>query len=511
MKKLLLLTVLFSIGLMAVAQNYESIRNTALLQQYQKAKEELDKAWSNSKFSSKPEAYALKAFVYASMAMDPKLKGSEQFFSLLSEADAAYKKYKEMDPAQTLATDQIYQNGPVNLYSGYYTAGYDDYTTKKWEQGYTNLKKALEYSELLIEKKLLTATIDTNVLILAGITAENGGHKDEAAKLYSRLADKKITGDGFESVYRFLVSHFFGKKEMASFEKYKAIGAELYPKSEYFTFDKIDFAVGLVTSFDEKLKAVEDILFTIPDISIGMSKAEVLKTLGTPNNISTTTTSLGTEEMIFFHICTVHLDEKGKVDWINVSGSNTGTKNNNELVFKGNEVLGEIIYDTLNPKDENLPLHSNASELEKKMVAAFQKAAAAKPGYENPFLYMGDHFINKAVNVDAERTAFAAEMKTRTKPGQPNSKEDIAKRDALDKKYGDALELAKDPYEKTADIFKARGTLDQKEKQQYKKVASYLADIFAFKKVMATRAKSPDAAKYAAEEKKWNELWESIK
>lgn len=445
MKKLLLLTVLFSIGLMAVAQNYESIRNTALLQQYQKAKEELDKAWSNSKFSSKPEAYALKAFVYASMAMDPKLKGSEQFFSLLSEADAAYKKYKEMDPAQTLATDQIYQNGPVNLYSGYYTAGYDDYTTKKWEQGYTNLKKALEYSELLIEKKLLTATIDTNVLILAGITAENGGHKDEAAKLYSRLADKKITGDGFESVYRFLVSHFFGKKEMASFEKYKAIGAELYPKSEYFTFDKIDFAVGLVDNFDAKLKAVEEVLASDPND------------------------------------------------------------------FKGNEVLGEIIYDTLNPKDENLPLHSNASELEKKMVAAFQKAAAAKPGYENPFLYMGDHFINKAVNVDAERTAFAAEMKTRTKPGQPNSKEDIAKRDALDKKYGDALELAKDPYEKTADIFKARGTLDQKEKQQYKKVASYLADIFAFKKVMATRAKSPDAAKYAAEEKKWNELWESIK
>lgn len=445
MKKLLFFTVLFSLGLIAGGQNYETIRNEALLQQFQKAKEDLDKAWSNAKFTSKAEAYILKAYIYASMAMDPKMKGSDEFPKLLSEADAAYKKYKEMDPSLALVTDQIYQSGPINLYSAYFTAGYDDYAAKKWESGYNNLKKAIEYSDLLLEKKLLTASIDTNVLILAGITAENGGHKDDAAKIYSRLAERKITGDGFESVYRFLVSHYFMKKDMAAFEKYKAIGAELYPKSEYFSFDKVDFAVGLVDNFDAKLKAVEEVL------------------AADPND------------------------------------------------FKGNEVLGEIIYDTLNPKDENSAMPSNAAELEKKMVAAFNKAAAAKPGYENPYLYLGDHFINKAVKVDAERTAFAAEMKTRTKPGQPNSKEDIAKRDALDKKYGDALELAHDPYEKATEIFKSRGTLDQKEKQQYKKAASYLADIFAFKKVMATRAKSPDAAKYAAEEKKWNELWESIK
>ncbi len=445
MKKLLLASLLVSIGLITGAQNYENIRNEALLQQFQKAKEDLDKAWSNSKFTSKPEAHILKAFVYASMAMDPKVKGSDQFFSLLNDADIAYRKYKEMDPSLAMVTDQIYQNGPINLYSAYYSAGYDDYMAKKWESGFNNLKKALEYSDLLIDKKLLTASVDTNVLILAGITAENGGHKDDAAKYYSRLADKKITGDGFESVYRFLVSHYFGKKDMASFEKYKAIGGELYPKSDFFSFDKIDFAVGLVDNFDAKLKAVEDVLAT------------------DPNN------------------------------------------------FKGNEVLGEIIYDTLNPRDETVPMHSNAAELEKKMVAAFQKAAAVKPGYENPYLYMGDHFINKAVKVDAERTAFAAEMKTRTKPGQPNSKEDIAKRDALDKKYGDALELAKEPYEKATEIFKAKTSLEQKEKQQYKKAASYLADIYAFKKAMATRAKSPDAAKYAAEEKKWNDLWESIK
>ena len=179
--------------------------------------------------------------------------------------------------------------------------------------------------------------------------------------------------------------------------------------------------------------------------------------------------------------------------------------------FKANEVLGEIIYDTLNPRDENASPPSNAEELERKMVTAFGKAAAAKPDYENPFIYMGDHYINKAVKVDQERTAHAADMKARTKPGQPNSKEDIAKREALDKKYGDALEMAREPYEKTAALFGARTNLTQRDKQQYKKAVSYLIDIAAFKKIQAKNKKSPDAAKYEAEEKKWNDLWESIK
>lgn len=445
MKKLILLSVLFSMGLMASAQSYEQIRNMAAIQQYQKAKEDLDKAWSNSKFTSKPEAYILKVFVYGSMAMDPKLKGSEQAIKLLTDADEAFIKYKQMEPALTMVTDNIYQSGPINVYSAYYTFGYDDYVAKKWESAFTNLKKAVDYSDLLINKNLLTVPIDTNVLILAGITAENSNHRDDAAKFYSRLAEKKITGDGFESVYRFLVSYYFGKKDIANFEKFKAIGTELYPTSEFFTFDKVDFAVGLETNFFDKLKSVEEVLATDPNS------------------------------------------------------------------FKGNEVMGEIIYDTLNPKDETVKPMPNADELEKKMVAAFTKAAAAKADYENPYLYMGDHFINKAVKVDEERTAFAAEMKTRTKPGTPNSKEDIAKRDALDKKYGDALELARDPYEKVAAIFAARQTLSAREKQQYKKAVSYLADIYAFKKVMATRAKSPDAAKYEAEEKKWNAKWETIK
>jgi hypothetical protein len=444
MKQVFFFVLLSFSCLTASAQNYEGIRNTGLLMQFDKAKADLDKAWTNAKFTAKAEAYMLKTFVYSGVSMQEKMKNTPEGDLHIDEADLAFKKYKEMDPSLALVNDQVYQNGPINLYSGYYASGYADYNSKKWASAFRKMKKAVEYSDLLIEKKILTAPIDTNVLILAGITAENAGLKDDASIYYGRLADKKISGDGFESIYRFLVSHSYEKKDFAAFEKYKSSGAQLYPKSEYFTFDKVDFAVGMETDFNAKLKAVEVVLAAEPDN------------------------------------------------------------------FKANEVLGEIIYDTLNPSDKDAPLPSNAEELEKKMIAAFNKAAAAKAGFENPFLYLGDHFISKAAKAGEKRDAYIAEMKTRTKPGVAASKEDVAKRDALDKIYGDILELARDPYENAAQIYSAKGKLEQRDKLQYKKVASYLADIAAYKKTKF-KSNAAETAKYAAEEKKWLDLWDSLK
>jgi hypothetical protein len=86
----------------------------------------------------------------------------------------------------------------------------------------------------------------------------------------------------------------------------------------------------------------------------------------------------------------------------------------------------------------------------------------------------------------------------------------VAKRDALDKEYAETLDGAREPYEKAAAILAAKDHLEMRDKQQYKKAASYLADIYANKKVNA-KGKPADQAKYAAEEKKWNDVYDSIK
>lgn len=427
------------------AQNYETIKNEIILQQFKKAKEDVDKGMGNAKFAAKPEAYILKAAAYAGLAVDATNKGTAAGDQLLTDADAAFKKFQEMDPSMELLKDPVYQNGPINIYSGLFSSGYKDYEAKNWKSSFDKYKKVVDYSDLLIAKKIINVPADTNSLLLAGLTAENGGMKDEAAKYYTRMADLKARGNGFEGIYRFLVQYYYGKKDMANFEKYRALGKELYPSNDYFNYDKVDFAVGLEESFDKKVKALEETIAADPT----NQKAQLL--------------------------------------------------------------LAEVIYDTLDSRKEGAVQPANAAELETKMVIAFNKAAELKPGDETPFIFIGDHFINKYNHVNDAREKHVADMKARTKPGTPASKEDIAKRDALDQELGAAFNSAKEPYEKAADILSKKPTpLSGVDKQQYKKAAGYLADIATFNK-NKSKGKPADLAKYTAEEKKWNDVYESIK
>lgn len=449
MKKSLLVSLSIFLTITGWSQNYDPVKTLVMINQLDKAKADLDKSFTNAKYTAKPEAFILKTAVYASVAnMDGK-KDTPAAAQLVEEADAAFTKYRELDPALSLISEPIYQNGIIMLYSNYYSFGYSDYNNKAYDKALGKLKKAIQYSDLLIKQKVLTSTLDTNVLILAAITAETGGYKDEAAAYYTKLADAKVGGDGYEGVYRYLVTYHFGKKNMEGFEKYKKLGKEVFPKSDYFDFDKVDFAVGLVNTFTEKLAAIDEVLASDP------------------------------------------------------------------TNFKANQVLGEIIFDTLNPRDEGMVLPENYNELEKKMIDAFSRSSKARPDYEIPLLYVGDHYINKASRVEEKRNKHAQDMKARTKPGTMASKEDVAKRDALDKEYGDTMEGAKEPYLAAAAIFADRATkgeLETRDKQQYKKVTSYLSEIYGLKKVMANKAKNlADKAKWEAEEKKWNERYESIK
>jgi hypothetical protein len=427
------------------AQSYETIKNEIILQQLKKAKEDLDKGMTNAKFTSKPEAYIQKTTIYAGLAVDPATKGTTAGDQLLADAEVAFNKYKEMDPSMALLSDPVYQNGPINIYSGYFSSGYKDYEAKNWKSGFDKFKKVVEFSDLLIARKIISVPADTNSLLLAGLTAESGGLKDEAAIYYTRMADLKAKGSGFEGIYRFLVNYYYTKKDMANFEKYRALGKELYPNNEYFTYDKVDFAVGLEEDFNKKLKALEETVAADPT----NQKATIL--------------------------------------------------------------IGEIIYDTLDSRKDGAVQPSNAAELETKMIAAFNKSAQLKPGDETPYIYIADHFINKSIKVSEARDKHVADMKARTKPGTASSKEDVAKRDALDKEYANAFTSAREPYEKAADILSKKPTpLSGVDKQQYKKVAGYLADIATYNKNKA-KGDPANLAKFTADEKKWNDVYDSIK
>ena len=147
-----LLTLSLSIAF-AQAQRVEDMKNLVVLKQYKTAKTEVDKAMANAKFAAKPEAQMLKSVVYAGLAMDNSNKGTSAADDLAMEGDAAFQKYRQGEPALTLVTDPVYQEGPINLYSNFYASGYNDYADKKWQKAFEKLKRAVDYSDLLIEKK----------------------------------------------------------------------------------------------------------------------------------------------------------------------------------------------------------------------------------------------------------------------------------------------------------------------------------------------------------------------
>src|SRR6187399_2522910 len=121
MKKIILsLVAIASAGSIAFAQNYDEIKNLLFLRQYKKAKESLDKNWTNTKFTAKPEAHILKSNVLAGLSADSGVSNTDAN-ALRSESKTVLYKYKEMDPKMTLVTEQgsIYSNGPITLYGGY--------------------------------------------------------------------------------------------------------------------------------------------------------------------------------------------------------------------------------------------------------------------------------------------------------------------------------------------------------------------------------------------------------
>ena len=141
------------------AQTYDEIKQTMMLGQYKKAKEDVDKRMTNAKFAGKAEAYILKSAIYAGLAADSSRVNTPEGAALLTEAEAAFKKYREMDPAMALATDPLYKNAPVGIYSTLFNIGYKQYEAKKMAEAFETFKKVDEYSAILISQKLLNTRI----------------------------------------------------------------------------------------------------------------------------------------------------------------------------------------------------------------------------------------------------------------------------------------------------------------------------------------------------------------
>ena len=96
-------------------------------------------------------------------------------------------------------------------------------------------------------------------------------------------------------------------------------------KGKGFALKAMDYSnkVIAIDSKDEKAdkarQIIENLKKFVPAIAIGMTKGEVIKTMGAPSNTSTTTTPTGITELLFFesYKISIGINEQGLVDYIN--------------------------------------------------------------------------------------------------------------------------------------------------------------------------------------------------
>lgn len=239
MKQFLLFALLAGTIQMVSAQDLKKVQTAFILKKVEDAKVEVDKVMADPKQNTKPEAIYWKARVYAGIAADPQLR--TKYTNSLKDADEALQKYIASDPGFAQVKDKG-ADPFFDMYSTSYATGVKLFNDKKWDDAAANFTLAVAYSDLIFQNKWSNAGIpfDTTSILYLAYSYQNGQKPAEAAKYYSRLADAKVGGELYLDIYKFLAAHYTATKNEPMFQKYVAIGKELYPKYAWDEFE-IDY------------------------------------------------------------------------------------------------------------------------------------------------------------------------------------------------------------------------------------------------------------------------------
>ncbi len=204
------------------------------------AKTEIDKVMASDKGAKDPDAWYAKSKVYDAVSMDPQLTTANP--TAKADAFEALKKYVELDQKKLIALQLDNYSVPQDLYKNYFQAGATFYNANNYADAFNSFKNTLDISQYMHSKGWTNVSLDTNVVLYTGVSAEKLNKKDDAAIYYSKLADAKVAGDNMADIYKWLTDYYYQKKDVANAEKYMALGEGLYPKDAFWAGMKLDMA-----------------------------------------------------------------------------------------------------------------------------------------------------------------------------------------------------------------------------------------------------------------------------
>lgn len=240
MKKAVCSLLLLAIGIGTFAQKLDKIKDLYKSKKYDDAKNQIDQYLAVEKNAKDLEGWYTKAKIYSDIAGDSSI--ASKYPTARAEAFDALKKYISLDEKKQYLLLQIDNYKPImDIYQGYFKAGAAAYNKGDYKDAYPNFQNCLATGSYMYENKWSTVSLDTNVVLYAGISAEKADLKDAAATYYSKLAEAKVHGEGMDQIYKWLIVYYADKKDNANVNKYIALGKEVYPADSFWASYELDY------------------------------------------------------------------------------------------------------------------------------------------------------------------------------------------------------------------------------------------------------------------------------
>jgi tetratricopeptide (TPR) repeat protein len=268
MKKVLLTVLLAGAGFGLYAQKIDKAKDLLSKKKYTEAKTEIDAVVASEKFANSSEAWYQKAKIYGAIANDSTLKASVP--DARDVSFEAIKKYlelesKEKDEKKRYLLLTFDGNQPlIDVYSGYSKNGASFYNAGNYNDALANFKKTLGVFDVLAERGIVPMKLDTTTTLYAGISAEKASKPDEAAIYYSKIAEAKAKSEGFVEIYKWLADHYRQKNDIATAQKFSALGKSVYPEDQFWTGFDLEMLSDKGTKAD-LFKKYEDVIKENPD------------------------------------------------------------------------------------------------------------------------------------------------------------------------------------------------------------------------------------------------------
>jgi tetratricopeptide (TPR) repeat protein len=284
MKKYVLIITMVLGSLYGSSQELpKEIRFNIELKQFDKAKDALDKYIADPKNAANALANYYKAFVYSSLARDPKKTVAESR-SLNEGAFAALKKYTELDPKAPLTKEES-NSTLFNIYFSYYDLGVKFYNEKNYQESYNHFKSSLDVHDYGVANKLngpgtlKFALHDTDLVWNLAVLANELKLKDDALVYYKKIADADLRDEKYVTAYEEMVLKAKREKNAEQFAKYIAAAKKHYPVDiPYWEMKEIEFALGdlegkpLLDKYEELTKALPNNYVVFYNYAIEMDK-----------------------------------------------------------------------------------------------------------------------------------------------------------------------------------------------------------------------------------------------